>query len=259
MQYTIYSALTSISSVDHGIKNMNVFYDTLFINFKTSVSGQYLEHVLIEKLIFDYETNEIKSDSAGRLICFGDTRNNEPNLTNGCVFVDNILFENKKEVLVCGLKAVTSTLTATVGNEMFQGRSFIPYVYSYNLNSDDLKLLYPSNQQLSSWQTYLMGTYVPNQTPLVSFNFDTNTLNYLVKSRLTPTAAPTAATVDVVNDISFHYNFDELTLTNVRQLSARRIGNTFVTYDYKKFRNYGDNKKLIVSANNDAVQVFTLI
>lgn len=239
--YSIYSALTSVDSTTEGIKGMNVFYDTLFINFKSfdSDESEYVESVLIEKVVFDYTSNTIKTDSTGHLISFGDTGTPLPYRSTGNTFVDNILFEDRKQVLVCGLSSLSG------------GNVSMPVIYEYNISDDTIKSLYPKVTDLSGWSSFLMGQYLSAQTPVVSYNPDTHSLNFLVKTKI--------GSLDVINDIMFIYTPNELILTNVRQLTLSSIGTDFEEYDFVKFKNYGDNKKIVVSHKDHAVQVFTLL
>jgi hypothetical protein len=258
--YSIYSALSCGNSLNEGIKSINVFYDTLFVNFKSwdSVDNSHYENLLIEKVSFDYVTNSLNTYTNGHLLNFGDTGTRMPFRSNGNVFIDNILLENKKTVLICGLSSITQAVTARAGVETVSGNAFIPVVYSYNINDDTLKHLYPPTNAVSAWSRFVFGNYLSGQTPLVSYNVETNSLNFIIKSEV-KVKSPSVKNLDVVNDIMFSYDFNNLSLTNVRQLTALKVGDNFMNYDYVKFKNYNDNKKLIVSSKNDAVQVFTLL
>lgn len=257
--HSIYPALTSTDS-SQGIKNINVFYDTMFINFKAYDADtlENIEYILIEKLKFDYNQNLIKSFSNGSIISFGDTRTALPFKSLGNTFIDNILLEDSKTVLVCGLSATTDTITVNVGSETVSGTSFVPIIYRYDINDDVLKKLYPQTNNLSCWSNVVLGNYVSGQTPLVSFNSDTNNINFIVKSQI-QVVSPSARSIDVINDIMFEYNFVDVSLSNVRQLTAINVDNNFIDYDYIKMRNYGDNKKIIVSHKEQTAQVFTLL
>lgn len=258
--YSIYTALTGDSS-NEGIKSINVFYDTLFLNFKSydSLSGTYTDHVLIEKIKFDYDTSLIESASQGHIISFGNSETPIPFHSTGNTFIDNILFETQKSVLICGLSSMAYGLTALANeNNVISGNSYIPIIYKYDINSDSLINIYPKMSDLSAWNSFVLGEYLSGQTPLVSFNNDTNTLNFIFKTTV-DVISPTVINLDSVNDIVFKFNANELNLTNVRQLTASRTGTDFIDYDYVKFKNHSDNRKLIVSNRNDEVQVFTLL
>ena len=254
---TFYNVLTGSSTLQ-GIKNIDVFYDTLFINIKAddSLTSQKKEYVLINRILFNYDTNVIDSDT-GNVVFFGDTKYNAPYASDGTCFIKNILLPHSKTVLMCGLSAFgNNSLTANYNGSIIQGGSYVPVVYHYDLNSQRLTKLYPSADDAVNWTTYVLGNFLSAHTPVVSFNNDTDNLNFLFKTTLS--SNNTSVLINSVNDITFKYIDNNMTLTDVRQLTSLSANNNFNNFKLIENPAYIDNTKLIMSYNNNSVQLFNL-
>lgn len=252
---SLYNALLS-ASINQGIKDMNVFYDTLFLNLKTydSMSFTSVEYILIDKLLFNYDTNTIDSDKSN-IISFGNTANISPDSSNGNCFIDNILLPDKKIVLICGLSSfATPSLTANINGTIIQGNSYIPVVYEYNLNSSNLNKLYPDTSS-GQWNALVLGNFVTKQNPIVTFNKNTNNLNFIFKTTL---SAFGSSPINSINDITFEYS-NGLTLTNVRQLTSLSANNNFTDFVISKGASFDGGEKIIMSHKNNSVQMFNLL
>lgn len=251
---TIYSALTS-NSTTQGIKGIDIFYDTSFINVKASSTYGTKEYLLIDKLTFDYSTNVIDSETSN-IILFGDTGSTCPRSGNGNGLIDNILIEHDKKVLICGLSAFhMAPLTAYSGANIISGATFVPVVYEYNLNNSKLIMLYP-DETIASWKTIVMGNYLSGEKPTVNFDYNTNELSFLIKTSLS--SNNTIGLIDTINDIRFNYD-NGLSFTEFRQLTALRVGNCFIDHKFMKSISYNSGDKVIVSNNNSSLQLFRLL
>lgn len=171
---SIYSALTASSLSDsQGLKTVKVFYDTLTVNLKTEKK----DILLIEKLNFDYDANAVSLENNGYVIVFGDSGSYLPNKSTGNQYVDTVLLEKEKRLLICGLSAMNTN----VSHPVLSGNAYIPIVYDYTIDTHKLQKIYPAvSADIVAWNSLPLGIINEDQIPLLCYNFDNKQLNMLV-------------------------------------------------------------------------------
>jgi len=240
---SIYNALTANGSLSaSGIKNLKVFYDTLLINFKS----ENYEFAIIENLDFDYDNNIISSSEHGALLEFGNTNRYEADKTSGNSYVDTILLEKEKTLLVCGLSAYALS-AQIINNQTHAGSALTPVVYLYNLNTHEIRNIFPPD---STWSSNIMGNVTKYKDIAVSFNTETNILNYIIKATRLVNSVP----FFFWTDIEMKYLQNRLTLTSVRCLTSLANNNL----DIVSFRNFNNSEKMIVASDNGNLISFNI-
>lgn len=233
--YNLYTPIISSGLLSsQGIQNINIFYNTLFLNMKTfdSDTNKYYNYLLIEKVNFDYTTSQYLVNNKNYIINFGNTNSQLPFSTStGNCLVDNILLEKEKVVLVCGL--------SSLDNE-----KYIPTVFKYDINNNSLLRIYPKTNDIDQWKSIQLGTFLSAQNPLVSYNPETNILNYIFR-----TYTNSISGNESLIDIELLYSVNTLTINNMHILTA--FGNSnFTSINFVKFKNYDDNKKIVFIRSN---------
>lgn len=216
-------SLSSIFSTN--IQNIEVYYNTLVVDFKLSNGNNY---VLVEPIKFDYDTNNIKDTDKQQLMEFGNTGTSLPYKTfTGNTYAGSIYKERNKEILICGLSAYQS--------------AYIPTVHKYNINTGILNKLYPNN--LDEWSGINNGIYVVNQRPLVSWNPNTNVLNFLYRT--------VSGATENLMDFELKMHNEDVYINNINTLTASSINTN--SFNYIDFKNYGDNEKLVLIGTDSNV------
>jgi hypothetical protein len=223
-------------------KNIRVYYDSLFRLQKISRH----DILTIYKLDFDYDTGEINQKNIPLEIDFGDSGATIlSNATKSC-YVDSILLEKEKAVLICGLQWISANKEQLIDSQWHVGDVYNPIFYKYDINSHTLKKLYPSSEELTQWQSFLQGDKVSSQIPLVSFDPANNRLGYIFKTTRTIDGQTQRNYVD----IDFIYRTDSLELENVRILSAENSNGDYnSTIFWQKYVNHDDQKILIAAGS----------
>lgn len=223
-------------------KNIRVYYDSLFRLQKISRH----DILTIYKLDFDYDTGEINQKNIPLEIDFGDSGATIlSNATKSC-YVDSILLEKEKVVLICGLQWISANLEQSIEGKLHVGDVYNPIFYKYDINSHTLKKLYPGSEELTQWQSFLQGDKVSSQIPLVSFDPANNKLGFIFKTTRTIDGQTQRNYVD----IDFIYRTDSLELENVRILSAENSNGDYnSTIFWQKYVNHDDQKILIAAGS----------
>lgn len=223
-------------------KNIRVFYDSLFHVEKVDKH----DILNIYKLDFDYETTQINQRNIPLVIDWGNSNSTLPNNATRSCYIDSILLEKEKAVLICGLQWISSNLTQTINGESHVGDVYNPLIYKYDINNHQLKKLYPFEEDLTQWESFLQGDKVSGQQPLISFDVKNNRLGLIYK---------TVRAVNSVNqrnyiDLDFIYRKDSLELENVRILSASDSNGDYnSTIVFQKYVNHGGQKLLIAAGS----------
>lgn len=239
----LYTALTANGSLSaSGIKNLKVFYDTLLLNFKV----ENYEYLIIENINFDYEENTITALDNSSLIQFGNTNRYEADKTTGNGYIDTVLLEKEKILLVCGLSAY-QPLSQTINGQTHTGSAIAPIVYEYNINTHTLHNIYPSDVL---WESHLLGNVNKYKDAAVSFNPETNILNYIIKA----TRTVNSSAFFFWTDIELKYSQNKLTLSNMRCLTSLAINDV----DIVSFRNYNDSEKIITTVDGAKLISFNI-
>ncbi len=217
--HNIYAALSSTNLEDNGIKNHNVFYDTSFIDLKLidTDTDQYIEYLIIQKLNFNYEENEMDTKHQTIVVDFGDTGHKEAYYSSGNCFVKNLVLEGKKEVLVCGLD---------------EGK---PVIYNYNLNKHSIiQVFSPNSGDLSALD---VGVITYTQKPIASYNYANNTVNFVYTTTLS--GANYLTNIEIQNaDVPYVNAVTQLSGTNFPELIDLRYVDgrpLFLAKDANKF------------------------
>jgi hypothetical protein len=149
--YNIYDSI--FTNTGEGVQDFKVFYDTLFLNTKISNNAEFLNIVIIEPLKYDFSSSSFSSGGEGTIINFGNTNHSEPVLSDGNTFINCILDDNNKLVFLVGLSS-TSNYT-------------IPVIYSYDLNNKEIIKEFPSDNDISEWESFTNFTYQSTQIPFI--------------------------------------------------------------------------------------------
>lgn len=226
-------------------KNIRVYYDSLFRLEKISRH----DILTIYKLDFDYDTGEINQKNIPLEIDFGDSGANFVfNATRNC-YVDSILLDKEKTVLICGLQWISMNKEQLIGSKLHIGDVYNPIFYKYDINTHTLKKIYPSTKELTQWQSFLQGDKVLSQSPLVSFDPQNNKLGFIFKTTRTIAGQTQRNYVD----IDFIYRTDSLELENVRILSAENSdGDYNSSIFWQKYVNHDDQKILIAAGSKSS-------
>jgi hypothetical protein len=158
--YSIYPALTG-SSFDQGINYMKVCYDSLILGVECKDNGysnRYFGHVLFDKINYNY-IDSVSPSQASIILNLGLLHSDLVQYT-GNQLVDISFDQAGKKVSVFTLSGLDN--------------SFVPFVYSYDINDHSLKLVYPDNNELSQWQNVSLGSLTGCHPPVISVS-DTTT------------------------------------------------------------------------------------
>jgi hypothetical protein len=242
---SIYNALTANGTLSaSGIKNLKVFYDTLLINIKADNK----DITLIENINFDYDTNLISALDNSTILNFGDTFNYSAEKTNGNGYIDTVFLEKEKVLLICGLSSCyTPSTTQFINSQAHSGSALTPVVYEYNINTHKIKNIFPTS---SAWSTNVIGNIYKYKDIAVSFNVNTNILNYLIKAK----RIVNNAWFYFWTDYEMKYSQDRLTLTSVRCLTSLATNNV----DIVSFRNFNDSEKIVVTTDGKQLISFNI-
>lgn len=155
----MHSIITSLSS--NGIQQLNVFYDTLFINIKTLDDNDalYYNYLLIAPFELDYDTNIIQQSNSIKILPFGSSTTSDKLSYETTGVVDCIEIPNKN-ILICGLS------------------STCPVIKEYNLNTSKLNTIFDNSNII--WDDYEIGQIDADNRTLVHYNGDNNTLTYVI-------------------------------------------------------------------------------
>lgn len=242
---SIYNALTANGSLSScGIKNLKVFYDTILINIKSDAQ----DLAIIENINFDYDENIITALDNSIILNFGNTQNNSAEKTNGNGYVDTIFLEKEKTLLICGLSSrLTPTTSQVINAQSHSGSALSPVVYEYNLNTHKIKNIFPPN---SAWAETVAGNVYKYKDIAVSYNTETNILNYLIKAKR------------IINnnwyyfwtDMEMKYLANRLTLTSVRCLTSLSTNDLRIV----SFRNYNESEKCVTAIDKTQLISFNI-
>jgi len=152
---TLYELLTTQYS-DQGLKNIKVYYDSLFLILKYKSGSSYYDVVVVEKIDFDYSKGTINKHKNLLSINFGDTENSSPFSCNGTCFIDSFLNRKKKTVILTGLKKTCN-------------ERFIPVIYEYDINHHETKLLYPSLDDEENFDTLSLEDFKTTEFPICRY------------------------------------------------------------------------------------------
>ena len=200
--YNLYSALSSISP-DYGINYVKVFYDTLMTGLKCKdddTDHSYYGHLLFDKINFSYTDGVLQSNKSIVINLGLEKSDVYPYTGNG--LVDVSFNQENKEVLIF-------TLSASYN-------SFIPLIYSYNINEHSLVLKYPNSDDGTMWEQSTLGTPISAIGPLLSIS--DNVADILVETEIGGYPILNVLTFDIMNkpslinyskySVPFNLNFD---------------------------------------------------
>lgn len=236
-------------------KGINVYYDSLFHTEKLDNKHDILT---IYKLDFDYENASINQKNIPISIDFGNSNSTVPfNATKSC-YVNSILLESEKAVLIIGLEWLSPNLSQVIGGKLHVGDAYNPIIYKYDINNHSLKKIYPKSDDLPQWQSFLQGDKVTGQVPLVSFDPKNNRLGFILKT----TRTVNSENIRTYIDIDFIYRKDSLELENVRVLSAENTNGVYnSSIVFQKYVNDNGQKLLIAAgskSNKKKILIFKL-
>jgi hypothetical protein len=153
------SEILTNNYTNQGIQDVKICYDSVIFNVKVKNNNQYFNFLLIEKIKFDYDNNEIIKTDNGIIINFGDTEHSQPFKTKGNGFLSCFLEKKNKKVLLVGIKQTDS------GNT-------IPVVYSYDINDHSYQSLFPSVTDLQNFESFNNFEFDDSLFPTVNFTQD---------------------------------------------------------------------------------------
>lgn len=224
-------------------KGIDVFYDTVFHVQK--LDGH--DVLSIYKLDFDFSTEELNTKNIPFTVDFGDSGTSAPNTATLNCFVDNLLLDNEKAVLVCGLSSVQLNLSQTINGDIHVGNAYCPVIYRYDINDHLLQKVYPMNDDIIQWSTMLQGNLIDIQPPLTSFDPENNALGFIFKTIRT---VASSYNLRSYIDLDFTYLSRSLSLTNARIItSAASDGDYTSPLVFQKYVKTGDDKLLIGEAD----------
>jgi len=181
--YNLYSALSS-TSPDYGITNVKVFYDTLMTGLKCKDDDSdqsYYGHLLFDKINFSYTDGVLQSNKSIVINLGLESSNPFPYTGNG--LIDVSFDQEDKEVLIF-------TLSASLN-------SFVPLIYSYNINEHSLKLTYPNTNDGTMWGQSTLGNPISAIGPLLSVS--DNIADVLVETQVGGYPILNILTFDILN------------------------------------------------------------
>lgn len=137
-----------------GIKSLVVHYDSLFVNVIASDSGTFYSHLLIDKLIWDYDSEEYLNTKAPIIVNLGET--SVENFACSQLIGTELLSKTKK-VLIFILEKTDS--------------SFVINIHEYDINLHTIKKIYPvENMELLDWENNTLGELSESQKPIMYVN-----------------------------------------------------------------------------------------
>ena len=230
---TITSILSSTIETE-GIKTINIFFDTVVLNFKS-----LYEYVLIDKLIFD--DGILKTENKGYIIEFGNTGSTSSYTTSGNCYIDTFLLEKEKQLFICGLSCFGENVSITVDSVPQSGLSYIPIVYKYDINNHELHKVLPNSTDFISWSAFPFGSLL--NSPKIYM--DNNILKYYFFTRKSVNEEDLVfmniLSLEVQNNILQLKQFDSLSSTNIDVLPTKAA----VSFSDKNFILFQSGEALI--------------
>jgi hypothetical protein len=149
--YSIGDFLTTTNN-DTGIKSLDVHYDSIFLNVVAfdDPPPSYYSHIIIDKLIWDYDLGSYISSKAGLIIDLGETSISDAACSQ---LIRTVLIAKIKKVLIFNLHKTDT--------------SFIVNVFEYDINAHTVKKIYPLGDELTNWENGDLGELSPAQPPRI--------------------------------------------------------------------------------------------
>jgi hypothetical protein len=243
----IFEALTSNGTLSScGIKNINVFYDTLVTNIKTTDRNEY---VLLDKIDFNYTANIVESEKNSIILNFGNTESNIPNNTNGNCYVDSVLHEKEKILFICGLSSL-NTISQNRNGVIHTAKAMTPVIYMYDVNEHSVKKLFPTD---NAWTTQVFGNITNDANISVSFNPNTNKLNYFLICERSLSSVSTVTSGYFWIDVDLQFSQSEFILTDVKILSSGKINDVEIVAN----KSFNDQEKLLITNTNNDILLYS--
>jgi hypothetical protein len=193
--------------LDQGIKNLEVFYDTLFFRLKIKDGAEYKDTILIEKIEFDYTNETVDRIKNAIMVDFGDTESSEPSTTTGNSVLGCFLDKRDKGVWIVGLKIATN------GNT-------VPIIYKYDINSHSIKSVFPNPNQIEDFESFSGFDYVGSANATVQYDndkivisFQTTDSTFLYIEVIVIKVSKSTATVESYNMFKYSPTVPVLQLT----------------------------------------------
>lgn len=163
------------SYVNQGIQNLEVFYDSLLFNLKIKNNSSNYNILLIEKIQFDYQKEDITRIKNPLILNFGDTGIDNPYYSNGNSFIKGILNRQTKNVYL-------------IGTRTMQNGNTIPVVYLYDINLHEVQTVFPKQKDIINFNSFSNYSFKNDNLPICNIKnsklyivFQTNdgTYNYI--------------------------------------------------------------------------------
>jgi hypothetical protein len=205
---------------NQGIQDLEVFYDSYFFNLKIKNNLEYNNVLLIEKLGFDYSSGVINQLKSGITVNFGDSEESTPFYSNGNCFIKSILIEGKKQVLIVGLKKMTS------GNT-------IPIIYLYDINKHSVESIFPKQSDIDNFNSFNNYTFKNDNLPIANlindklyiiFQTENGSFNYL-----------NSLIFKLKNDSCELISYEMVQYSNVFNIQFTNVNESFLNYKLNDF------------------------
>ena len=232
MESPIFQSLSS--------KHLDVFYDTVFHVQKTDRH----DIMSIYKLDFNFDTETLDTINIPYTIDFGDSGSAFPHTAARSCFVDTILSDSDKSVLICGLSCVAFSVQQIVDGVTYMGNAYCPIIHRYDINEHTLHKIYPLGDDVNQWARMVQGFLTPAQAPLVSLDVNNGVLGFIYKTKQ---LVNSSYNIRCYIDIDFKYKSGNIELDNARIINSADTDGNYAGADIQKYIRY-DNKKLLIAA-----------
>jgi len=216
---------------NQGIQDLNIFYDSFIFNLKIKDSSNNYNILLIEKVQFDYENENIQRIKSPLTLNFGDTGTETPYYSNGNSFIKAILNKQKKNVYL-------------IGTRIMQNGNTIPVVYLYDINNHELKNIFPKQKDINNFNSF------------TNYNFKTNNLAIcnIKNNKLYMVFQTNDGTYNYINSLSFRIKsevceletYESIKYSNSYNIQFVHVDDLVLTYKINDY--YGTIKRNTITS-----------
>jgi len=211
-----------------GIQNLEVFYDSLFFNLKIKDSSNNYNILLIEKIKFDYENENIERIRNSLSINFGNTGTDSPYYSNGNCFIKAFLDKGSKRVYIVGIRQMNN------GNT-------IPVIYIYDINKHEILNIFPKQKDVDNFNSFSNYNFKTNSLPVCNLKNDNLYIIFQSGSGLD----------NYINSLSFKIkgsscnlqNYESVKYSNTSDIEFINVDDDLLTYRVDDY--YGSVKRIL--------------
>ena len=171
------------------------------------------------------------------------------NNTNGNCFIDTILHEKDKILFVCGLSS-GNTVSQLQNGIVHTAKAMTPVIFLYDINEHSSRKVYPVDD---AWTTQPFGSIFDVDKTSVSFNPNTNKLNYFLRCERSLSSVSATSSVYFWVDVDLQFTQSEFILTDVKFLSSGKINDVDIVAN----KSFNNQEKLLITNTGDDILIYS--